>query len=352
MPYAPGIQDISGQLLAQGIGQSANAYAQKVGTISNTLKEFAKNEDDRRKTVAAVQGMLMDPYLQQQLSTNPSMLATAEKVKSGNARLGDVQAFLGTLTTLQHGRDEELKRQQMETQKQYNDALREQSIAQAASIAAATQTRDRQEKEALANAGFLKEAMRNKPSDGTTMQVFQDYISRGGTPTEEAVRMFGGLMSAEGQMGATEQRARAAELRADSATLAAQRREAAAQAALDAKANKPLDPKMQYYMDYLDNMVESGDLTKDEAKNLRKQYVMNEAQRGGNPLASMFGMGAGAAVPSGVPPQVSAAAPQQPQLTGANDRSNPQRVTSKAEYDRLPPGTWYVDPQGNVSYKR
>lgn len=347
MPYNPGVQDISGQLLAQGMMNRTQG-------ITSAIKDFAKNEDDRQKTVAAVKGMLMDPYFQQQISTDPTLLATAEKVKSGNARLNDVQAFLGTLTTMQHGREEELKRQQMEVQKQYSDALREQAIAQTASIDAATKMKERMDREAMANATFIKEAMRNKPADANSLQVFQDYIARGGTPTEEAVRMFGGMMGAEGQMGVTEQRARAAELRADSATLAAQRREAAAQAALDAKAAKPMDPKLQGYMNHIDSMVEAGDLTKEEARDLRRQYIMNEAQRGGNPLASMLGLSpmGGMGAPATAPTTPATAAAKGPQLTGANNAASPVRVTSKAEYDQLPPGTWYVDPQGNVSYKR
>lgn len=146
MPYNPGVQDLSGQILAQGM------MARTQG-ITSAIKDFAKNEDDRQKTVAAVKGMMMDPYFQQQLSTDPQLLATAEKVKSGNARLSDVQAFLGTLTTMQHGRQEELQRQELEVKKQYNDALREQAIAQAASIDAATKERERQN---LISNEFLK----------------------------------------------------------------------------------------------------------------------------------------------------------------------------------------------------
>ena len=39
MPYAPGVQDISGQLRAQGIAQAGQAWSQAIGNIGQTLND-------------------------------------------------------------------------------------------------------------------------------------------------------------------------------------------------------------------------------------------------------------------------------------------------------------------------
>mgnify|MGYP003338859236 FL=1 len=39
MPYAPGVQDISGQLRAQGIAQAGQAWSQAIGNIGQSLND-------------------------------------------------------------------------------------------------------------------------------------------------------------------------------------------------------------------------------------------------------------------------------------------------------------------------
>lgn len=148
MPYNPGIQDISGQLLAQGMLNAAQTRVQTAGDISKFLQnfgsDFLKNEQERQQASGVIQGFLNDPYYQQQVAQNPELYSTAEKIKNGKARLSDVRGFLGTLTTMQNTREQQAKMEQMQVQTQYNQALREQAIANRAATEAATAERVRQ----------------------------------------------------------------------------------------------------------------------------------------------------------------------------------------------------------------
>lgn len=148
MPYNPGVQDISGQLLASGMLNAAQTRGQMYGDIgqfmSNLGSSFLKQEEERQKSASAIKGFLNDPYYQQQIAQNPELTAEMGKIQSGKAKLSDVRGFLGTLSTMQHMREETLKADQMEGQRQYNEALRQQAIANKSAIDAATAERTRQ----------------------------------------------------------------------------------------------------------------------------------------------------------------------------------------------------------------
>lgn len=148
MPYAPGIQDISGQLLAQGMLGAAQTRAQTAGNIGQFMGNFGsqilKNEQERQQAAGVITGFLNDPYYQQQIAQNPELYSASEKIKSGKAGLNDVKQFLGTLTTMQGTREQQAKMDQMQAQTQYNQALREQAIAAKAATDAATAERVRQ----------------------------------------------------------------------------------------------------------------------------------------------------------------------------------------------------------------
>lgn len=111
MPYNPQIQDRSGEILAQGMRAQSQGIASGIGS---GIQNFMKMEEERRKTTGAIQGMLNDPYFQQQLAKDPTMSATAAKIQSGKANLNDVQQFLGSLTSMQFGRQQQMKDQQMQ----------------------------------------------------------------------------------------------------------------------------------------------------------------------------------------------------------------------------------------------
>jgi hypothetical protein len=111
MPYNPQIQDRSGEILAQGMRAQSQGIASGIGS---GIQNFMKLEEERRKTTGAIQGMLNDPYFQQQLAKDPTMSAAAAKIQSGKANLNDVQQFLGSLTSMQFGRQQQMKDQQMQ----------------------------------------------------------------------------------------------------------------------------------------------------------------------------------------------------------------------------------------------
>ena len=148
MPYAPGIQDISGQLLAQGMMNASQTRSQMYGDIGQFMGNFGtqilKNEQERQQAAGVIQGFLNDPYYQQQIAQNPELYSASEKIKSGKAALGDVKQFLGTLTTMQGTREQQAKMDQMQAATAYNQALRDQAIATSAATQAATAERQRQ----------------------------------------------------------------------------------------------------------------------------------------------------------------------------------------------------------------
>lgn len=153
MPYNPGVQDISGQLLASGMLNAAQTRGQMYGDIgqfmSNLGTSFLKQEEERQKSASAIKGFLNDPYYQQQIAQNPELTAEMGKIESGKAKLSDVRGFLGTLSTMQHMREETMKADQMETQRQYNQALREQALAN--KMATDAVTAERKQKNQIAD---------------------------------------------------------------------------------------------------------------------------------------------------------------------------------------------------------
>lgn len=144
MPYAPGVQNISGQLAAQGILARGQAYGNAIGNVASGVQDFMKREEERAKTVGAIQGFLNDPYYQQQISRDPLLSATGEKIKAGKAGLNEVQQFLGSLTAAGHARDQQMKQDQLNASIAYNTALTEQAKANKLATDAATAERTRQ----------------------------------------------------------------------------------------------------------------------------------------------------------------------------------------------------------------
>jgi hypothetical protein len=88
MPYNPGVQDMSGQLLAQGIGGAGNALAEG---LSKYLDRKKKENDNAKYTEALFKN---NPELQQasgvDLETLKGMSAT-DKIQTGMAAITKVQ---------------------------------------------------------------------------------------------------------------------------------------------------------------------------------------------------------------------------------------------------------------------
>lgn len=104
MPYAPGIQDISGQLTAQGINQAAQAYAQKVGSISNAvtgfMQTYQQNQMMTSQAMGKFQGALRsDPalqkYIQDAASDDPNTPKLSPELQKAidNAKAGKIDLY-------------------------------------------------------------------------------------------------------------------------------------------------------------------------------------------------------------------------------------------------------------------
>jgi hypothetical protein len=65
MPYAPGIQDISGQLLAQGMSQAGAARARSIESIGDSLasgiKQYQQNQNFTQQSLAKFYSNMQDP---------------------------------------------------------------------------------------------------------------------------------------------------------------------------------------------------------------------------------------------------------------------------------------------------
>jgi len=107
MPFAPGNNNNSGQILAAGISDLAGQYAQD-------LLRAQEIEQKRRTAAGQIQGLLAsNPQLGQK--ADPTLLA---KMSSGKANYKDTLELLGTLNTVKQQEDEalsqKLKQAQME----------------------------------------------------------------------------------------------------------------------------------------------------------------------------------------------------------------------------------------------
>ena len=217
MPYNPQIQDISGQILAQGMRARSQGIASGIGS---GIQNFMKMEEERRKTTGAIQGMLADPYFQQELAKDPTMSAAAAKIQSGKASLGDVQQFLGSMTSMQFGRQQQMKDQQMKMEQERLAIERENAMSTRAYQKGMTDAIARKEAEAKRQAevlakvfgqtveeveevspetrAYLEEmglgedaATPVKRQRGlTALEARQRYAAEGGPLTAETVRLF------------------------------------------------------------------------------------------------------------------------------------------------------------------
>jgi hypothetical protein len=112
MPYAPGIQDISGQLLAQGMSQAGAARAraiEKLGeSISGGIKQYQQNQMFTQQALGKFGQQLQDPtfkqYVDRVVNDDPNAPQVPDALKKAfkNAAAGKVDiydaALLGTAT--------------------------------------------------------------------------------------------------------------------------------------------------------------------------------------------------------------------------------------------------------------
>lgn len=110
MPYAPGIQDISGQLIAQGMSQAGAARARAIESlgesISGGIKQYQQNQMFTQQALGKFGQGLMDPtfkqYVDRVISDDPNAPQVPDALKKAfkNAATGKVDiydaALLGT----------------------------------------------------------------------------------------------------------------------------------------------------------------------------------------------------------------------------------------------------------------
>lgn len=239
MPYNPQIQDISGQILAQGMRARSQGIA--AGATSG-IQNFMKMEEERRKTTGAIQGMLADPYFQQELAKDPTMSAAAAKIQSGKASLGDVQQFLGSMTSMQFGRQQQMKDQQMKMEQERLAIERENAMSTRAYQKGMTDAIARKEAEAKRQAealakvfGSTVEEPISPDTEGyiegvmgpqaptmqkrglTAAEAIREYGRMGAPVTDETVRLFGALGGEEANRAKERQRQLELETRAGTA---------------------------------------------------------------------------------------------------------------------------------------
>lgn len=112
MPYAPGIQDISGQLIAQGMSQAGAARARAIESlgesISGGIKQYQQNQLFTQQALGKFGQQLQDPafkqYVDKVVNDDPNAPQVPEALKKAfkNAASGKVDiydaALLGTAT--------------------------------------------------------------------------------------------------------------------------------------------------------------------------------------------------------------------------------------------------------------
>jgi hypothetical protein len=287
MPYNPQVQDISGQILAQGMRAQSQGIASGIGA---GIQNFMKMEEERRKTTGAIQGMLADPYFQQELAKNPTLSAAASKIQSGKANLNDVQQFLGSLTSMQYGRkqqmdDQRLKMEQETLKMQQENAITNRAYVQGQLDAIKRKEREAQQRsEAMSRIFGMTAEEKELPADTegyiegvmgaeaagapvtrrrplTAAEGMRAFAGTGATIDEETVRTFGMMAGEEAARG---REAIEREKLVTRATDAERRLQLA-----EAKMGMSRDPVIAYYQD----MVSQNRMPQEQADKLIEERV-------------------------------------------------------------------------------
>ena len=106
MPYAPGIQDISGELLGQGMTRASNIRAQARSDFSKTIadtlvggiQQYQQNQNFNKQSLAKFTGMMQDPdfkqYVNSMLADENNTMGVPESVRTSltNAQIGKLKS--------------------------------------------------------------------------------------------------------------------------------------------------------------------------------------------------------------------------------------------------------------------
>jgi hypothetical protein len=107
MPYAPGVQDISGQLIAQGMSQAGAARARAIESlgesISGGIRQYQQNRIITQQAIGKFGQGLENPefktYITSILSDDPNAPQVSPAIKTAvkNAQKGNVDVYEGTM---------------------------------------------------------------------------------------------------------------------------------------------------------------------------------------------------------------------------------------------------------------
>ena len=106
MPYAPGIQDISGQLIGEGMTRASNIRAQARSDFSKTIadtlvggiQQYQQNQNFNKQSLAKFTGMMQDPdfkqYVNSMLADENNTMGVPESVRTSltNAQIGKLKS--------------------------------------------------------------------------------------------------------------------------------------------------------------------------------------------------------------------------------------------------------------------
>lgn len=126
MPYAPGIQDISGQLIAQGMSQASAARAQAIQSIGQSItggiKQYQQNQFLTKQALGKFSGQMADPnfadFVRKAMADDPNTPISAElKTALKNVSAGKSDVYdAGVLAAFTDAYQDNLKGQLIRAQ--------------------------------------------------------------------------------------------------------------------------------------------------------------------------------------------------------------------------------------------
>ena len=139
MPYAPGVQDISGQLRAQGIAQAGQAWSQAIGNIGKDLgdafqtykqNQFITNQALGKFAAASQADQSMLRFLESggteqedpnapKANVSPEVLKAYSNAKSGKIGMNDAAVLSAFTDSWQKNKSDQLTRQHIAAQNAY-----------------------------------------------------------------------------------------------------------------------------------------------------------------------------------------------------------------------------------------
>lgn len=291
MPYSPNVQDISGQLRAQGIRGASS-------TITQGFEEFGKRERERQSALGSIMGSIQgDPSFMEEVSKNPDgdLAKIFSRAQSGRASNAEIQQLSGLAASRRFDQERQVKAKAAESERTRNDALNTMAIAQAAQIKGADEERQKNREQATARASVFADVFKNqgRDADGNAMPfdptAFIKAIGERGLPLDaQTMELFGAMQTSN--LGSS---------KLAQATTAAERRAQIAEDQLIARQNPP-DRDVQLIEDLRKRKVYSDEVADRKLAEL-SDFRMTYRPGAGAEIAAALGLGAGA---GGMPPGV------------------------------------------------